>query len=42
MKKTFLTHTRYRYGNEWKFKALGDGRQGGLRGMGAEFGIALA
>jgi len=32
----------YRYQNEWKFKALGNGMQGGLRAMGAEFGLALA
>jgi len=32
----------YRYNNEWKFKALGAGSMGGLRGLGSEFGIALA
>lgn len=32
----------YRYGNEWKFKALGTGLQGGLRACGAQFGMQLA
>lgn len=32
----------YRYGNEWKFKALGQGMQGGLKGVGAQFGMQLA
>jgi len=32
----------YRYGPEWKFKALGQGVQGGLKGAGAQFGMQLA
>ena len=32
----------YRYGAEWKFKALGNGLQGGLRAAGAQFGMQLA
>jgi tellurium resistance protein TerD len=31
----------YRYGQEWKFKALGTPVQGGLRALGTEYGIAL-
>lgn len=32
----------YRYGNEWKFKALGTPIQNGLAGAGAQFGMQLA
>ena len=32
----------YRYGTEWKFKALGTPVQNGLRGAGAQFGMQLA
>jgi len=32
----------YRYNAEWKFKAVGQGVQGGLRQVGAMFGINLA
>jgi len=32
----------YRYGAEWKFKALGNGMQGGLKAVGAQFGMQLA
>jgi len=31
----------YRYGNEWKFRAVGQGIQGGLRAIGAMFGLNL-
>jgi len=32
----------YRYGPEWKFKAVGQGMQGGLRAIGGQYGINLA
>jgi len=32
----------YRYGNEWKFKAVGQSIQGGLRMAGQQFGLSLA
>jgi tellurium resistance protein TerD len=32
----------YRYGNEWKFRAVGQGIQGGMRALGQTFGINLA
>jgi len=32
----------YRYNNEWKFRALGQGVQGGLQQVGAMFGMSLA
>jgi len=31
----------YRYGNEWKFRAVGQGIQGGLRAIGGMFGLNL-
>jgi tellurium resistance protein TerD len=31
----------YRYGGEWKFRAIGQGVQGGLRAVGQMFGLAL-
>jgi len=32
----------YRYNSEWKFRAVGQGVQGGMRQAGAMFGISLA
>jgi len=32
----------YRYGNEWKFRALGNGVQGGLKAACAQYGLNLA
>lgn len=32
----------YRYGEEWKFKAVGQGFAGGLDAMCAQFGVAVA
>lgn len=31
----------YRYGNEWKFRAVGQGIQGGLKAIGGMFGLNL-
>jgi tellurium resistance protein TerD len=31
----------YRYNNEWKFRAVGQGIQGGLKAIGAMFGLNL-
>lgn len=31
----------YRYGNEWKFRAVGQGIQGGLKAIGGMFGLSL-
>jgi len=32
----------YRYNNEWKFKAVGQSIQGGLRAAGQQYGLSLA
>jgi tellurium resistance protein TerD len=42
MSSTMVFGELYRYGQEWKFKALGNPMQGGLRQLGTEFGIQLA
>jgi len=39
---TMMIGELYRYGPEWKFKALGQGLMGGLRAVGAQFGMQLA
>jgi tellurium resistance protein TerD len=31
----------YRYGGEWKFRAVGQGFQNGLKGLGQIFGVNL-
>jgi len=31
----------YRYGSEWKFRAVGQGNQGGLKSLGQRFGVNM-